>query len=68
MNEMTRRLEDIVDRLEPGGTVTAADIKLIVHAIEQAHDGASSPALGGPYWEARQKALLDRKSEHGDRA
>jgi hypothetical protein len=66
MNETTRELDDIVDRLAPGGTVTAADIKLIVHAMEHVHDGSSPPALGGPYWEARQKALLDRRSKASD--
>jgi hypothetical protein len=59
---MTRELEDIVDRLKPDGTVTAADIKAIVHAVEKADWASSSSALSGPYWEARQRALLDRRS------
>jgi hypothetical protein len=54
---MTRELEKLLEQLHAEGTVTVADLKVIVHAMGQSQDASVSPALSGPYWEARHRAL-----------
>jgi hypothetical protein len=63
MNELARKLEHVLDRLPAEGTVSVAELKAIVHAIELAQDVPAAPALSGVYWEARHRALLDRSSD-----
>ena len=62
--EMTRALKDVVEHLAEQGVLTASDTQVIFQALEHVQHDAPSPApqtLSGPYYEARHRALHDRK-------
>jgi len=64
MNDVKRDLKDVVEHLAKQGVLTPSDSKVIFQALEQVHADASSQApqtLSGPYYEARHRALHDRK-------
>jgi hypothetical protein len=61
---VARELKDVVEHLAAQGVLTASDTQVIFQALEQVQCDAPSPApqtLSGPYYEARHKALHDRK-------
>ncbi len=62
--EMSRKLKDVVDHLAAQGVLTVSDTQVIFQALEHVHAEVPSPApqtLSGPYYEARHRALHDRK-------
>jgi hypothetical protein len=67
MNEVTRELKEVVEHLADQGVLTPSDTKAIFHVLEHVQDVPSPQApqapqaLSGPYWDARHKALHDRK-------
>jgi hypothetical protein len=70
MNEVTRGLRDVVAHLAQQGVLTASDTQVIFQVLDDSRSEASAQApqtpqtpqtLSGPYYEARHKALHDRK-------
>jgi hypothetical protein len=64
MNQVTRELKAALEHLAERGVLTASDAAAICHALEHVQAGSSTQApqmLSGPYYEARSKALYDRK-------
>jgi argininosuccinate lyase len=67
MDEVAGGLKTVVEHLEAKGVLTASDTKAIVNALEHLKVDSSpqaprvQKALSGPYWEARNRALHDRK-------
>lgn len=66
--QMARELKDVVEHLAEQGVLTASDTQVIFQALEQAQEHGQGDAatqapqtLSGPYYEARHKALHDRK-------
>jgi hypothetical protein len=56
----------VVDHLAEQGVLTTSDTQVIFQALEHANSNSDAPApapqtLSGPYFEARHRALHDRK-------
>ncbi len=67
MNEVTRGLRDVVAHLAQQGVLTPSDTQVIFQVLDDSRNDTSARApqtpqtLSGPYYEARHKALHDRK-------
>jgi hypothetical protein len=70
MNQVTRELKvthelkAALEHLAERGVLTPSDATAICHALEHVQGRSSTQApqtLSGPYYEARSKALYDRK-------
>jgi hypothetical protein len=70
MNQVTRELKvthelkAALEHLAERGVLTPSDAAAICHALERVQGSSSTQApqtLSGPYYEARSKALYDRK-------
>lgn len=67
MDEVAGGLKSSVEHLEARGVLTPSDTKAIVHALVHLKVDPSpeaprvQKALGGAYWEGRNRALHDRK-------
>jgi hypothetical protein len=66
LNKATGELKTVVKHLKANGVLTPSDTKAIVHALELLQVDSSpqtqkSLSESDPYWEARNKALHDRK-------
>jgi hypothetical protein len=61
--ELTRELKDVVEHLAQQGVLTPSDTQVIFQTLANHRQTPTAPGqtLSGPYFEARHRALHDRK-------
>ena len=61
---VTRELKSVIEHLAQQGVLTSSDTEVIFQTLEHVQRDAPAPdaqTLSGPYYEARHRALHDRK-------